>query len=90
LITDSIEANVEMAQGQVEEGLDSIEANVELAQSKVEDGFSHLQSSDVDQVIDIQSPSSTWPWAISTLASILSVIKFVKYSTILVDLLRLI
>jgi hypothetical protein len=53
LITDSIEANVEMAQGQVEEGLDSIEANVELAQSKVEDGFSHLQSSDVDQVIDI-------------------------------------
>ena len=42
-----------MAQGKVEEGLDSTEANVELAQSQVEDGFLHLQSSDVDEVIDI-------------------------------------
>ena len=34
-----------------------------------------------------ENPSSTWLWDNSTLASILSVIKFVKYSTILVDLL---
>ena len=51
-ITDSIEANVEMAQNQIEERLDNIEANVELTQSQVEDGFSQLRSIDVDQVIE--------------------------------------